>query len=100
MMDKLRRRFRKVADDMLIPVLEFDTDLNLTYANPRALDLLKMEMKDVYDGIHLDRLVAEEQVDLVHRGLVQLEAGEKPTSLSLRVVRMDKVQVPTQIYQP
>ncbi|MFW9887814.1 MAG: PAS domain S-box protein, partial [Candidatus Thorarchaeota archaeon] len=97
-MDEIRKRFREVADDMLIPVLEIDADLNLRYANHKALELFKMEMKDVYDRIHLDTLVAEEQVDLVHRGLVQLEAGEKPTSLSLRVVRKDKVQVPTQIY--
>jgi PAS domain S-box-containing protein len=98
MMDKKRKRFREVADDMLIPVLEFDTDLNLRYANPKALDLLKMEMKDVYNRIHLDKLVAEEQIELVHRGLVQLEAGENPASLSLRVIRRDNVQVPTQIY--
>ncbi|MFX1263199.1 MAG: PAS domain S-box protein, partial [Promethearchaeota archaeon] len=97
-MDKVRKRFREIADDMLIPVLEFDSDLKLRYANPKALELFKMEMKDVYNRIHLDTFVAEEQVDLVHRGLVQLEAGEKPTSLSLRVVRKDNVQVPTQIY--
>ncbi|MFW9847472.1 MAG: PAS domain S-box protein, partial [Candidatus Thorarchaeota archaeon] len=97
-MDKERKRFREIADTMLIPVLEFDADFNLAYANPRALKLLKMEMKDVYAGVKLDELVAQEQIELVHRGLVQLEAGEEPKSLSLRVVRKDKVQVPTQIY--
>ncbi|MFW9804467.1 MAG: PAS domain-containing protein, partial [Candidatus Thorarchaeota archaeon] len=97
-MDKIRKSFREVADNMLIPVLEFDTDLNLRYANPKALELFKMGMKDVYNKLHLDTLVAEEQIDLVHRGLVQLEVGEEPKSLSLRVIRKDKVQVPTQIY--
>jgi PAS domain S-box-containing protein len=98
MMDKVRKRFREVADDMLLPVVEFDTDLNLTYANPKALELLMMEMKDIYSGVNIDQLVAQEQIELVHRGLVQLEAGETPTSLSLRIVRKDNVHVPTQIY--
>ncbi|MHA2002492.1 MAG: PAS domain-containing sensor histidine kinase [Candidatus Thorarchaeota archaeon] len=97
-MDKVRKRFREVADEMLLPVIEFDTDLNLTYANAKALELFRMEMKDIYAKINIDKLVVEEQIELVHRGLVQLEAGEKPTSLSLRVIRKDNVQVPTQVY--
>ncbi|MHA2020276.1 MAG: PAS domain-containing protein, partial [Candidatus Thorarchaeota archaeon] len=97
-MDKVRKRFREVADEMLIPVLEFDTELNLRYANAKALELFKMEMKDIYAKVNLDTLVVQEQIELVHRGLVQLEAGEKPTSLSLRVLRKDNVQVPTQVY--
>jgi PAS domain S-box-containing protein len=98
MMEKVRKRFREVADEMLIAVLEFDTDLNLIYANPKARELLKIEMKDIYAKINIDKLVVQEQIELVHRGLVQLEAGENPTSLSLRVIRKDNVQVPTQVY--
>lgn len=97
-MDTKRIPFREVADAIHIPIVEFDTGLILKYANNAALDLLKLEKKDIYAGIGLDDLVAQEQIELVHRGLVQLEAGEKPASLSLRVVRKDKVQVPTQIY--
>ena len=97
-MDKERKSFRDVADDMLVPVIEFDTDLNLTYANSKALELLKIEMRDIYAKTNIDRLVAQEQIELVHRGLVQLEAGENPTSLSIRLVRKDNVQVPTQVY--
>ncbi len=97
-MAKERRRFREVADSMLIPVLEFDLKLSLSYANAKALELLGLDETDVRRGVHLDTLVAKEQVETVHRGLQALQNGAKPTSLSLRVVRKDNVKVPTQVY--
>ncbi|MFW9799689.1 MAG: PAS domain S-box protein [Candidatus Thorarchaeota archaeon] len=97
-MAKERRRFREVADSMLIPVLEFDLKLSLSYANERALELFGMDETDVKRGVHLDSLVAKEQVETVHKGLQALRNGATPTSLSLRVIRKDNVMVPTQVY--
>ncbi|MHA2600714.1 MAG: PAS domain S-box protein [Candidatus Thorarchaeota archaeon SMTZ1-83] len=93
-----RNRFREVADSMLIPVLDFNLDLFVEYANEKALELFGMDKTDIRKGVHLDTLVAKEQIELVHRGLKGLENGARPTSLSVRVVRKDNVHVPTQVY--
>ncbi|MFX0044483.1 MAG: PAS domain S-box protein [Candidatus Hermodarchaeota archaeon] len=97
-MGKDRKRFREIADSMLIPVLDFNLDFYLEYANASALELFGMDETDIRRGVHLDTLVANEQIELVHRGLNALQDGAKPTSLSLRVVRKDGVHVPTQVY--
>ncbi|MHA2378676.1 MAG: PAS domain S-box protein [Candidatus Thorarchaeota archaeon] len=97
-MGKDRKHFRELTDSMLIPVLDFDLDLFVEYANVKALELFGMDETDIRKGVHLDTLVAKEQIELVHRGLKGLQNGAKPTSLSLRVVRKDNVHVPTQVY--
>jgi len=38
-----RKAFHKVADSMQIPVVEFDLELILQYANPAAVVLLKLD---------------------------------------------------------
>ncbi|UCH04111.1 MAG: PAS domain S-box protein, partial [Candidatus Thorarchaeota archaeon] len=93
-MGKDRKRFREIADSMLIPVLDFNLDLYVEYVNASALELFGMDETDIRKGVHLDTLVAKEQIELVHRGLEALQNGAKPTSLSLRVVRKDTVHVP------
>ncbi|MHA3964534.1 MAG: PAS domain S-box protein [Candidatus Thorarchaeota archaeon SMTZ1-45] len=93
-----RKSFREVADSMHIPVLEFDLEFILHYANRAALDLLKLDDRALEKGVTVHDLVAPEQQDLVDQGLELLSNGETPTSISLRVVRGDRVRVPTQVY--
>ncbi|MFX1561604.1 MAG: PAS domain S-box protein, partial [Promethearchaeota archaeon] len=93
-----RKSFRQVADTMHIPVIEFDENSILCYANPPALELLKLKEEAIDTGVTVHDLVAPEQQDLVDQGLKLLSNGETPTSISLRVVRGDKVKVPTQVY--
>ena len=93
-----RKQFRQVADTMHIPVVEFNEESILCYANAPALELLKLKDEAIKDGVTVHDLVAPEQQDLVDQGLKLLSNGESPTSISLRVVRGDKVLVPTQVY--
>jgi len=93
-----RRGFHEVADMMLIPVVEFDLNFMLTYANPSAAKLLNLDDSRIAAGVHLDSLVIPEQHALVHEGLNQLREGATPTSISLRVVGPSGVAVPTQVY--
>ncbi|MHA2397183.1 MAG: PAS domain-containing protein [Candidatus Thorarchaeota archaeon] len=93
-----RKPFRKVADTMHIPVVEFDEESVLCYANPPALELFKLEKEAIDAGVTVHDVVAPEQHDLVDQGLQLLENGESPTSISLRIIRGDGVKVPTQVY--
>ena len=93
-----RKSFRLVADTMHIPVVEFDEESILCYANPPALELLKMKKETIAAGVTVHDLVAPEQQALVDQGLKLLSNGESPTSMSLRVVRGDGALVPTQAF--
>ncbi|MFX1368494.1 MAG: PAS domain S-box protein [Promethearchaeota archaeon] len=93
-----RERFREIADNMPIAVLEFDPDFTLVYGNQKALEWLRMPKSRLSEKIPVHNLVAPEQVDLVYEGLEQLKKGQEPTSISLRVLRSDGVQLPTQVY--
>ena len=83
---------------MLIPVVEFDSLLLLTYANPPALELLQLSKATLAAGVHVDALVAPEQHELVHDGLSLLRKGADPQSISLRIVNGGGMKIPTQVY--
>jgi PAS domain S-box-containing protein len=93
-----RKSFRQVADTMHIPVVEFDEESVLCYANHAALEILKMDPKIIDAGVTVHDLVTPEQQDLVDQALKLLSNGEFPTSISLRVVSGDGSKVPTQAY--
>ena len=93
-----RKPFRQVADTMHIPVVEFDEESVLCYANSPALELFKLKKAVIDAGVTVHDVVAPEQYHLVDQGLKLLSNGEFPTSISLRIVRGDKVKVPTQVY--
>ena len=90
--------FRRVADTMHIPVVEFDEDSILCYANAPALKLFKLKKEAIDAGVTIHDLVAPEQQALVDQGLKLLSNGRQPTSMSLGIVRGDGVKVPTQVY--
>ena len=93
-----KTEFRKVADTMLIPVVEFNLEFSLLYANPAAISLLKLSEDKLAAGIHVDDLIIPEQHALVHDGLSLLDSDVEPTSLSLRVLTGAGVAIPCQIY--
>ena len=77
-----RKPFRQVADSMHIPVLEFDEESILCYANPPALELLKLQKDKIDAGVPVHDLVTPEQHNLIDQGLKLLSNGESPTSIS------------------
>ena len=93
-----RTEFRKVAETMLIPVVEFDLTFSLLYANPAALSLLKISEDKLAAGVHVDDLIIPEQHALVHDGLNLLDSEIEPTSLSLRVVTGGGIAIPCQVF--
>jgi len=93
-----RTEFRKVADTMLIPVVEFDLEFILLYANPAAISLLKLSEDKFAAGMHVDDLIIPEQHSLVHDGLSLLDSDVEPTSISLRVIAGDGLAIPCQVY--
>ena len=93
-----RKEFHKVAESMQIPVVEFDLDFILQYANPAAIDLLKLEESKFASGVHVDDLVIHEQQTLVHVGLSRLKGNVEPTSVSLRVITGTGVAIPCQVF--
>jgi PAS domain S-box-containing protein len=93
-----RKQFHKVADDMLIPVIELDENFVLTYANAPAIELLKLDKAVLKEGVAVPDLVVPEQLAQVEDGLRVLKNGVDSVSMSLRVVRGDGVKVPTQVY--
>jgi PAS domain S-box-containing protein len=83
---------------MLMPVVEFDPLLLLTYANPPALEILQLSKQALDAGVHVDALVVPEQHELVHDGLNLLRKGADPQSISLRILNGKGVKIPTQVY--
>ena len=70
-----REQFRKVADEMLIAVAEFDLDYKILYMNEAALKLLQMDEAALEAGAYVDDFLAPEQIALVHEGLKRLAEG-------------------------
>ena len=93
-----REMFRQIANGMLIPVLEFDDNFILQYANPQARDLLQLSNERLSSEITVPDLIAPEQISLVEDGLRLLRKGEPSVSISLRVVTQDGLRIPTQVY--
>jgi len=93
-----RKDFRAVANTIHIPILEFDREFLLVYANPAALSLFKINEEKLNEGVHVVDLVIPEQHDLVHEGLSLLDSDVKPRSLSLRVITSGSVATPSQVY--
>ncbi len=91
-------QFRQFTEDMPIAVAELDADLNIVYANRSALDLLGLTPSDIKAGVHADQLVVPEQVRMIHDGLRQLAAGAKATSMSLRLLRRNSIQILTEVF--
>lgn len=91
-------QFRQIAEEMPLAIAELDSDLKIVYANRYALDLLGLTASNLKAGIYADQLVVPEQVRMIHEGLEQLAAGAKPTSMSLRLLRREGIQVLTEIF--
>ena len=93
-----RARDREVYDKISLAVVEFDVELNLLYANPTAQNLLGLKQSDIDTGLHVANLIVPEQVKLVQEAFRRLRAGAEPTSLSLRALRSNVVQVPIEVF--
>ncbi|MHA2191469.1 MAG: PAS domain-containing protein, partial [Candidatus Thorarchaeota archaeon] len=93
-----RTQMRKHAEAIVLPVVELDLDYNIIYVNKPAMVLLALDEAALDDGVHADDLVSSEQVSMIHGGLAELAKGATPTSMSLRIVRSDNVQVLTQVF--
>ncbi|MCK4568519.1 MAG: PAS domain S-box protein, partial [Candidatus Thorarchaeota archaeon] len=83
---------------MQLPVVEFDLDLSLQYANGAAVTLLKLEESKFMSGLHADDLVIPEQHAFVHESLKILQGDVEPTSVSLRLTTSDGVAIPCQVF--
>ncbi|TFG94754.1 PAS domain S-box protein [Candidatus Thorarchaeota archaeon] len=93
-----RKQFREVADSMQIPVVEFDLEFSLVYANPPALSMLNLSDQVISNGVYAMDLVVPEQHALVQQALTLLHEDVEPTSLSLRVITGGGIAIPCQIY--
>ncbi len=89
---------RKLLNNLHIPVLEFDLDFRLVYFNNAALKFLKYDISILDSHLHVDDLVASEFTNLVHTGLNSLLEGAEPSSISIRAVRSDGVEVPIEVF--
>ena len=89
---------QKMFNKMSLAVVEFDAELNLLYANPAAQTLLGLKQSDIDTGLHVANLIVPEQVKLVEEAFRRLRNGAEPTSLSLRAVRRNGVQVPIEVF--
>ncbi len=92
-----RARDQEVYDKISLAVVEFDTELNILYANPSVQSLLGLKQSDIDTGLHVADIVAPELVELVREAFRRLRNGAEPTSLSLRLVRTDGVRIPIEV---
>ncbi|MCK5301840.1 MAG: PAS domain S-box protein [Candidatus Thorarchaeota archaeon] len=93
-----RARDRAVYDKISLAVVEFDAELNLLYANAAAQNLLSLRKSDIDTGLHVANLIVPEQVNLVQEAFRRLRNGAEPTSLSLRALRGNAIQVPIEVF--
>ncbi|MGY5860982.1 MAG: PAS domain-containing sensor histidine kinase [Candidatus Thorarchaeota archaeon] len=89
---------REVYDKISLSVVEFDDELNLLYANPTAQSLLGLKQSDINTGLHVANLIVPEQLKLVQEAFRRLRNGAEPTSLSLRALRNNAIQVPIEVF--
>ncbi|MEE8181964.1 MAG: PAS domain S-box protein, partial [Candidatus Thorarchaeota archaeon] len=85
-------------DKISLAVVEFDVELNLLYANTAAENLLSLKKSDIDTGLHVSNLIVSEQVKLVQEAFRRLRTGAKPTSLSLRALRGNAIQIPIEVF--
>ncbi|NWF95933.1 MAG: PAS domain S-box protein [Candidatus Thorarchaeota archaeon] len=93
-----RRLIRAVADTMHIPVCEFDLNLRVVYLNQAGHAILGSNPSLLKKGVSIDDLVAEDFRTLVRRGLEMLRTAQSSTSVSIRIVRRDGIEVPVEAY--
>jgi len=89
-------RFKGIADSLRLAVLAFDANLEITFANRAALQLLHMD--SLPSGMHIRDIIPSEQMGLVRWGLDELIEGAEPSALSLRAIRQDGIHVPVETY--
>ncbi|MHA1587830.1 MAG: PAS domain S-box protein [Candidatus Thorarchaeota archaeon] len=93
-----RARDREVYDKISLAVVEFDAELNLQYANTAARNLLSLKQSDIDTRLHVANLIVPEQLKLVQEAFRRLRNGAEPTSLSLRALRGNAVQIPIEVF--
>ncbi len=91
-----REMLRHLADNLIIPIYEFDTDLHLVYANRMGLLLLNADASLIEKRPHIDQFIAEEFRTLVHTGLKNLSSDRPPVAITIRIVRQDEVEIPVE----
>ncbi|TXT54837.1 MAG: hypothetical protein BAJATHORv1_50088 [Candidatus Thorarchaeota archaeon] len=96
--DSLQRsQFHKVADSMRIAILEFNLDLELIYANPVAKSIFGLDDVDITNPIPYSDLVVSEQVKIIKSAFQRFLSGEKPRSMTVRVIAKHGVHIPFQV---
>ncbi len=89
---------RQLLSRMIIPAIELSLDFKILYANNAALDTMGISLASIRNGLNILDLVVPEQVDLLTLGIENIKNGANPIPLTLRILRIDGIQIPVQAY--
>ena len=93
-----QEQLRTICPNMHIPVVEIDLDLKLIYANPAALQLLRRKESFLNSETSVLDLISPNHQNLVETALRALQEGAEPSSISIRALRSDGVEIPIETF--
>ena len=91
-------RFRELARLLPQIVFECDENLNLTFINEHASNLMGYRPEDLSSGINIWSTVDPSQVDRLKENMYRLMRGEPVTHEEYTMIRKDKSTFPALIY--
>ncbi|MGV9169582.1 MAG: PAS domain S-box protein [Promethearchaeia archaeon] len=89
-------RLRDMMENQPVPTAEIDTNHTVLWANASGRRLLGVSKNTIKDGINLDEFVPDEYKKLVSRVLDRIGQNNTDSSLSLRIVRPDGMNIPVE----
>ncbi|MBS3795553.1 MAG: PAS domain-containing sensor histidine kinase [Candidatus Thorarchaeota archaeon] len=89
-------RLRDIMENQALPVAEIDRNFKLIWANRAGRKLIGVSKDAIDEGIHLDDFIPEEYRELAHGALMRIAQNEAASSVSLRVVRPDGLNIPVE----
>jgi len=97
-------RFRKMVDELPIPVGETDFEFNIRYTNEAAREWFGFSQKDLETGTRASDIVPEDQMGLILDRMDKLQKGINPGPIELRLLKKDRSEIwgqitPTLIYE-
>lgn len=88
-LERSEARFRKMAELLPDMIYEMDTDLRPTYASHAALDTFGYTEDELLEGIEIDHLFAEGEMERVREALARVAQGKSIQTHEYRMKKKD-----------
>ncbi|MBU2644328.1 PAS domain S-box protein [bacterium] len=87
------QKFREMADQLPIPIGEYDFDYNLLYTNDAGYQYFGYSPEDLNHGLKISTLIPEKYVNESMELMLKLQKGENPDPIELSLLKKDGTEI-------